>query len=618
MLEMSAMTLKVACLASLAVALAAGLATPAWAQDPIVVTAGRTQTPPSAQTAALSTLSEDDLERRQNVFATEALATLPGVTVTQNGGFGGVASLRLRGLSASQTLVLVDGVPVGDASSPDGAFNPAFLDAAEISDIAVLRGPQSTLWGSSAIGGVVAVTTRRPDPGLSARGFLEGGAYGLVRAGAGLGYGTERFDLRLDASGIGADGISKADQRDGATEDDGYDGLSVGGRLGWRPIPSLRLEAFGRRTDAATEFDQFGLVTGVRDGAQRDETTAETYGAQGRWRTVDGRLAATALVARTTIDRTSIDPVFGVFATAGERDLIRLQGDWQATDRFDVVIGADREEQAIENGPGTRIDGVFATAQLTPVSALTLSAGVRHDDHSAFGGVTTGRVGLRYAPFEAFGVRASFGQGFKAPSVFQLTSSFGALPPNLNLRPEEGEGWDAAVFGTLLYGHLHYEVGVFDLSVTDQIDFDFLTSRYENIAQVDSRGVEAEVSLRISPTLRTALSYTYTQAENGAGRRLLQIPEHAAFAEIDWQATPALGLTLSVRHNGEEPAIPFPANPSGVLDGWTRADLAARYALSPRLEVYGRIENLTDEAYQDVLGYGTPGRSGFAGLRVRL
>jgi vitamin B12 transporter len=124
--------------------------------------------------------------------------------------------------------------------------------------------------------------------------------------------------------------------------------------------------------------------------------------------------------------------------------------------------------------------------------------------------------------------------------------------------------------------------------------------------------------LRLSPTLQAALSYTLTEAENGAGARLLQIPEHAAFAQIDWQATPTLGLTLSVRHNGEEPAIPFPANPSGVLDGWTRADLAARYALSPRLEVYGRVENLTDEAYQDVLGYGTPGRSAFAGLRVRL
>jgi vitamin B12 transporter len=615
---MSAMTFKVSSLTSLAVAFAAAFAMPAWAQDPILVTASRTPVPPQAQTAALSTVTEDDLNRRQTVFATEVLATLPGVTVTQNGGFGGVASIRLRGLSASQTLVLIDGVPVGDASSPDGAYNPAFLDAAEISDIAVLRGPQSTLWGSSALGGVVAVATRRPDPGLSARGFLEGGSFGLVRAGAGLGYGTERFDLRLDASGIGVDGISKADERDGATESDGYDGLSVGGRFGWQPIPSLRVEAFGRRNEAATEFDQFGLVTGVRDGGQRDETTSETYGGQARWRPGDGRVNATALIARATIDRTSIDPVFGPFATAGERDLIRLQADWRATDRLDLVVGADREEQAIQNAPGTRIDGVFATAQVTPVADLTLSAGVRHDDHSQFGGVTTGRLGVRYAPFEAFGLRASFGQGFKAPSVFQLTSSFGALPPNLSLRPEKGEGWDAAVFGTLLDGRLTYELGVFDLSVTDQIDFDFLASRYENLAQVDSRGLEAQVRLRLSPTLQAALSYTLTEAENGAGARLLQIPEHAAFAQIDWQATPTLGLTLSVRHNGEEPAIPFPANPSGVLDGWTRADLAARYALSPRLEVYGRVENLTDEAYQDVLGYGTPGRSAFAGLRVRL
>ena len=612
------MTNKVTLLTTFALAFSVVLAAPAFAQDPIVVTASRAPTPPNAQTAALSTLSEEDIESRQAVFATEALATLPGVTVTQNGGFGGVASIRLRGLSASQTLVLVDGVPVGDASSPDGAFNPAFLDAAEIADIALLRGPQSTLWGSSAIGGVVAITTRRPDPGVSARGFLEGGSFGLIRAGGGLGFGGERFDLRLDASGIAADGISKADERDGATEDDGYEGLSIGGRVGWQPVQGLRLEAFGRLNESATEFDRFGLLTGVTDGAQRDETTTENYGLQGRWRLADGRFTATALVARATVDRTSIDPTFGPFSTAGERDILRLHGDWRATDSLDVVIGADREDQAIVDGPGSRIDGVFVTAQLAPTSALTLSAGVRHDDHSQFGGVTTGRLGLRYAPWEAFGVRASFGQGFKAPSVFQLTSSFGPLPPNFDLRPEEGEGWDAAIFGTLLYGHLSYEIGVFDLSVTDQIDYDFALARYENIAQVESQGAEAQVSLRLTPTLEAALSYTYTQAENGAGVRLLQIPEHAAFAQIDWQATPALALTLSVRHNGEEPAIRVPANPSGVLDGWTRADLAARYALSERLELYGRVENVTDEDYQDVFGYGTPGRSAFAGLRVRL
>lgn len=612
---MFAVTVKICFLAIVALALAAP---PVSAQTPIVVTASRVPTPPSAQTGALSTLNEAELERRQTVFAIDAFATLPGVTVTQSGGFGGVSSVRLRGLSASQTLVLVDGVPIGDASSPDGAFNPAFLDAAEISEIAVLRGPQSTLWGSSAIGGVIAITSRRPDTGLAARGFLEGGSFGLVRAGMGMGYGGEQFDVRLDASGIGADGFSKADERDGATEDDGYDGLSLGGRLGWQPHPALRLEAFGRRNKSATEFDQFGLRTGVADGGQRDETTAETFGARARWGLSDGRFAVAALVARATTDRTSIDPDFGVFSARGERDLLRLQGDWRAAEALSLVIGADREDQAVANQPGTRIDGTFVLAQWAPQPALTLSAGVRHDRHSQFGSVATGRLGLRYAPWDSFGFRASLGQGFRAPSVFQLTASFGALPPNQTLRPEQGEGWDAAVFGAVFSGRLGYELGVFRLSVEDQIDFDFFTLRYENIARVLSRGVEAQGRLRLTPNLEAGLTYTYTEAEDGGGRRLLQIPLHAAFADLDWQASPRLNLTLTVRRNGEERAIPAPANPLGLLDAWTRADLAVRYALSARVEAYGRIENLTDEPYQDVFGYGAPRRSGFAGLRMRL
>jgi vitamin B12 transporter len=597
------------------------LSTPARAQeagDEIIVTV--TRSPTGAVPGASSTLTEGALEQRQTPFVLDALATLPGITVAQNGGFGGVASIRVRGASASQTLVLIDGVPVGDPSSPDGAYNAANLDTASISQIEVLRGPQSTLWGSNAIGGVVSITTRPLDPGFHGRAFAEAGSFGLLRAGFGANYGGPRFEARLDASGIAADGISKADARAGNTETDGYDSTSVSGRIGFQAAPQLRLEAFGRRTESAGQFDSysFGAIGDVADGPDRDETVSEEYGTVGRLSLWDGRLQNTLTAARSTIDRTSYG-AFYTFATAGSRDIYRYQGDLKISDSVEMSFGAERENQGIEGGEDTTLDGQFlvVTAQLP--NLLVLTAGVRRDDHSTFGDVTTARAGFTYAPRDWLGLSATYGQGFKAPTVYQLTSSFGALPPNAALRPEEAEGWDAALFGSLFNDRLDYDITYFNLDVRNQIDFGASSLRYENIARVETSGIEATGSLALAEGLSLEANYTKTDAVDATtGSPLTRIPEHAAYAALNWQPTPALGFTLAARFNGEEPAPVGPGNANGMLDAWTRLDVAARYTLTENLELYGRVENVTDEAYQDVLGYGTPGRSGFVGVRVRL
>jgi vitamin B12 transporter len=585
-------------------------------REAIVVTANRLATPLDASTAAVSTLDAADLERRQTTFLVDALTTLPGVTVSQNGAFGGQASVRLRGAASEQTLVLVDGVVVNDPTSPGGGFNAAFLDTNDIARVEVLRGPQSTLWGSDAIGGVINIVTQRPRDGVTGRVNAEAGSFGALRAGGSFGYGGERVDVRLGAAAVGTDGISKADEADGNPEEDDYENVTLDGRLGFDVTRNLRIEAFGRYGDSETAFDSFGSATGVRDGDEISRTEEANGGLVARLNLFDNRFENLLMVSRAEIERRNFTNGVPSFSADGARESFRYQGTFRPSNMATFAFGAEREDNKFEQLGDTSIDGLFVLAEVEPVGGLTLTGGLRRDDHSTFGDTTTGRVGARWQVVDGFGVRGSWGQGFKAPTVFQVSGG-GFVPANPNLQPEEAEGWDAAVFFALLNDRFSAEIGVFDLETTNLISFS--SAGYVNVARAESNGVEAVARFAATDALTLNANYTFTDATNAVtGRRLTRIPEHTAFLEADWQATPALGLAATVRYNGEETDSVRPRNPTGTVAAWTRLDLAGRYRLSERLELYGRIENVLDEHYQDIFGYGTPGLSAYGGVRVRF
>lgn len=601
---------------------ALAFASPAIAQvvdpprDAIIVTASRLPTALDASTAALSVLEAADLERRQTVFVADALATLPGVTITQNGAFGGQATLRIRGAASEQTLVLIDGVAINDPTAPGGGFNTAFLDSHDVARIEVLRGPQSTLWGSDAIGGVVNIITRRPRDGASGGASIEGGSFGTLRVGGSLGFGGDTFDARFGAAELTTDGLSKADEDDGNREDDPLDNLTLDGRVGWNVAKTLRLEAFGRASESDGAFDSFGTATGVRDGDENARTEEINGGLAAKLTLFEGKLENVLIASRAEIERRSFSSGVQTFAADGARDSWRYQGTARLNERLTVAFGGEREDSDFKQLGTTQIDGLFALAEVKPLTGLTLTGGVRRDDHSTFGAVTTSRVGARWELRPGVGVRASWGQGFKAPTVFQITGG-GFAPANPNLQPEEADGWDAAIFVTLLNGRFIAEVGAFDLETTNLINFS--SAGYVNVARAESAGAELATRFAVTPAITLSGNYTRTDATNAVtGRRLIRIPEHAATIEADWRATERAGLTAIVRYNGEETDSVRPRNPTGTVASWTRIDLAGRYRLTPRLEAYARIENALDENYQDVFGYGTPGRSGYVGLRVRF
>ena len=583
--------------------------------DTIIVNGSRLDQTMTEIGSSVSVITRDDLEELGVDFALDAIATAPGVTVNQNGAFGGNASVRIRGASNDQTLVLIDGVPVNDPTGTGGGYNFAYLDTDTIERIEVLKGPQSTLWGSDAIGGVVSITTKRPTEGLSGTVFGEYGSFNTLRGGASISNANEIGDFRLAATGLTTDGISKADEANGNSEDDGYDSQTVSAKGGLNLPASVRLETSLMWSDAESEYDSyaFGAQGSVADG---DEVTnSETLSGNITLKAplFDGRLENLVQIGYADIERENTSNGVQSYFTEGDRVLFRYQGTFAINDTNTLAFGTEREETSA-NEQESSIDSLFALYEFKPVDSLTLTGGIRVDDHETFGSETTGRVAAAWTATDQLTFKASWGQGFKAPSIFQSTyicTFCGLTAPNTNLKAETSEAYDIGVQWQSADERIVLGATLFDQETENMIDFSY-TAGYDNIALVDSQGVELTGAYAINNWLGIAASYTFIDSEDGNGNALARLPESTGNISASFDPDGPFSGAVLVRYNGEE------TNTDGSeLDSWTRVDLTGSYDLNDTVEIYGRIENLLDEEYQQILGYGTPGLSGSVGVRLR-
>lgn len=610
------MSTKITAFRSVLFALAVGVCADAGAQDKrnpspedeIVVEGTRLNQTSAESGTAISIITADDIELRGYAFALDALASASGVTINQNGAFGGLATVSIRGAATDQTLVIVDGVPFGDPTSVGGGYDFSILDPADIARIEILKGPQSTLWGSDAIGGVINIVTKRPTDDLGGRLFVEGGSFGTFRGGAAVSGGNDAGDFRLGVSGVRSGGISKADEDDGNTERDAYHGLSFSGRGGVNLPAGLRLEGVARHMEGETEIDGFPPPNfTLADSDDRSRTTQTTGAATLIAPLFGDRLNNRFMAGYTDILRTG---EFDGFETRddGNRLILRYLGSFDINDRNRLAAGAEREATEA-NGEETSINSVFGLYELKPVDRLTLTAGVRLDDHSRFGSETTARAAAAFAVTDELNLRGSWSEGFKAPTIFQLTSTFGALPPNGDLEPETSEAFDLGF--DILIDEIAFSATYFNRD-TDNLIIFAPNFRYENLDRTQAQGVEADFTAPLYGGFSFVASYAYIDAENAVtGERQIRVPRHSGDAELRYRRDRFSGA-VALRYNGEETEGAFGED----VERWVRVDLSGAFRLTDTFDIYGRVENLLDEDYQQVSGFGTPGISGFAGVRA--
>jgi len=578
--------------------------------EDLTVEAARLPTTP-ADAPGVRVVDEAEIEALQAATAADVLTTVPGVSLYSEGAYGGVTSVRIRGASTDKTLVLLDGVPMNDPSTPSGAFNFSSLDLADIDRIEILSGPQGSLWGSSAIGGVIAFRSREAD-GVAAG--LEAGSFASVRGWASV--GTSEADRAVSAtvSGFRTDGISQADEADGNPEEDGFETWTGGVNGRARLAEGVEVDGRVRYTWTDAETDGFPppffLLADTADRAE--SATWSGFGRlriEGPWN-VDHALS----VSLYDLERESFGSFPGVFTA--ERQLWRYVAEHdRAGDRFGFVGGVEYER--------VRGDASFADATLETTSvfgvgrfevsdAVTATLGLRHDAPEDFDGETTVRVAVAAELGNGLRATTSWGQGFKTPTISQVLCDF-CFTPAAPLAPETAQGWDATLGWASQDGRVRASLTWFRLEVEDQISY--VGGHYENIASTSAEGIEADLIAELPAGFRLKAGYAWTDAvDETTGLRLLRAPEHAGSATLFWERG-RFDAALTVRAESEQ--LDVAGFGTGTRDGFATADLAVGFALNERVRLTARIENLTDAHYQEAAGYGQPGLSGYVGIRLR-
>ena len=575
--------------------------------DEIIVKGARIETPASNFGSSIFILNSEDIRLRGIRSAIDAISSSPGVTTKKNGSFGGVGSVRIRGASSSQTLVLVDGVPVNDASSPGGGYNFEYLDTSNIERIEVLRGSQSTLWGSDAIGGVVNIFTKSAEDN-SVNILSETGSFGLrkINSEFGLVSNFGKFLFLVDDTSL--DGISKADRKDGNIEKDGFETNSYSFK-GNTEVNNIEIKGLLSYIKSDVEYDSFGFVTGVQDGDERSITEEFTGNLTIKFNLFGEKLENTFSFNQSDISRDYFTDNNLTFGADGDRKLYRYQGNTGFGKYNKIAFGFEKEESSVSLDK-LSIDSLFLLYQFQPIKDLVVSAGIRNDDNKGFSSKTTRKIAAAYKISENISIKSSWGEGFKVPTIFQTTFfCCGANSANTNIRPEVSTSYDLG-FDFSLKDKFSFSFIYFKQDVNNQINFSFSLGGYENIDFVESDGFEISSNSKVSETVNLFINYSYIDSIDGNGLRLINIPKDSGELVLTYAPFSKLSGSMALKYNGSE------ISTYGNLNSWSRVDINLFYKLNNFSEVYFRVENLFDEDYQQVFGYGTPDRSGLVGIKV--
>ena len=604
-------------------------------EDEIIVTANRTAMPVSQVGLSVSIIDEKELRRLQVVGVTEALRIVPGLATTRSGGTGTLSSVFIRGASSDHTVALIDGVKINDPSSTAGGFDFGRLLAGNIERIEVVRGPQSVLWGSQAIGGVVNLITRKPEGETQAR--LQG-EYGYRDTLELVGNAATQYGpvaLSGGALYYRTDGISAFSERRGGNEKDGVEQYGANANMAITVSDSLSVDLRGwySRSDLDTDG---GFPFGDNASYNR---TREAVGYAGlNWGLLGGRLKNRFAYTITDTKRRDYDP--DSFAPGLQNDALgrneraEYQGIFAIAERWNLVFGAEKEWSRFRiasvygnNAGKAGLTSFYGQLNVSPLKGLNIATGVRYDDHDRFGGHTTFAANAAYTPNEGNTVlRASYGEGFKAPSLYQLHSDYG----NLGLRPESAKSWDFGLVQKGLDGAVEIGATWFHRKTRNLIDFvscinvndpsplcDYpFDGFYDNVVRAKAEGLELELKARPVAALTAQFNYSYVKSRDlVTDSDLARRPRHKVYASIDYDWPFGLSTGASLTHVGNSRDNPFSTTRNS---DYVVTDIRAAYPITDRIEVYGRIENLFNSHYETVANYGQPDRAGYAGVRVRL
>jgi vitamin B12 transporter len=603
--------------------------------------AGQTVTgvPANQIGSAVTVVTGAQLKAQQIRNAADALRSLPGVHVNQGGSGGGLIQVRIRGAEANHTLVIIDGI---DASSATGnEFDWSNLLSEDIDRIEVIRGGQSGIYGSKAIGGVINIITKGGKGPLTLAAKTEFGSYGTRDVSARAQGGTDQFWLAVSAGYREQDGFNWDIW---GTEDDPWEHSTFNVKGGMTLMPGLTLDFFVRSSSKLVNSDPelYGPRpetphNSVADAPDYSEADVFLGGLNLRWDMLGGAL--THLVKANRNDTDTFFFASGMFGGESTNDSLADTFSYLGTYRFSTPellqtthsISAFIEKKDEEFTPGysytdtlTRERSHVATVgeyRTGFYDRFFVGGTIRHDDNDTFDDFTTWNANASLnLPEIGLRPHASTGTNVALPGMFeQFGLVLGNFIGNPNLVPEESYSWDVGVEFTTWQGRAILDVTYFQADLKNEI-YGSGDTMQNDLGVSERKGVEISGRLSVTPGLTLGASYTYLDATNPDGSPEVRRPEHSGRGDLNYSFDAGRGnFNLAAIYNGRMDDSNF-AFPYGnvLLDEYWLVNAAASYQLTPQLEVFGRVDNLLDERYEEVLGYNTMGIAAYAGARIKL
>jgi vitamin B12 transporter len=563
---------------------------PAVALDRFVLSASRTPQDPHYTPSSVTVLSLEDLHTAQVTTLAAALNEQPGVILYNTGAVGGQSGILLRGANSDQTLFVVDGVRMNDRSAEYLNFLGS-ADLGGIDRLEVLRGPQSTLYGSSAMGGVILVNTAHGSGTTHGTLAATGGSFDTLGGSADLGGAIQGLSY---AASVGRF-VTENDRPHNASHQ-----WNAAARLEYAAAPGLLVGATFRGLNA--RYDEPGSRLYPFPGTVQSENALTTvYGEARAGEEFTSRLTVASHLREYTWRS-------GGFAApqSNNREILDWQNTWTPSHAAEIVAGAnfERSRYVIDGrGDSDRVSAGYVSGTLRPADAVTLTGGVRYDHYRSVGSATTGRAGLAWLPVKGTKLHATYGTGFNAPSVADRygVPDWGQLA-NPSLVPEKSRGWDAGIEqefadGTVTLSATYFQNKFRNLFEWEYVNYVTYEGRTANRSHASTDGIELAATARVNRSVQTRVSYTYLDAHNDdTGARLIRRPRHNGDAELRGQIaapwTAGVGLHF-VASNMDYAAF----------GGYTTARVFTSYAVRPDLLLKVRVENALNRRYEEVYGY---------------